>query len=285
MKVGFCGLGLMGAPMVRRLIIAGHDVHVWNRTTHKAEALEEIGAIKHESPSSLASECEVVILCLFDATAVEEVVFGNNGLVFGTALQYIIDHSSIPVDKTIEFATRVESRSVKWIDAPVSGGVAGAEQGTLAIMTGGDEHDLEQFVSLLGAYAQRVTHMGKTGAGQATKLCNQTIVSNTIAAISEAVALAESSGVDASRLKDALAGGWADSILLQTFVPRMTSQPVPASATLETMLKDLNTILDLASVTNLSLPVSSAACGVYKHAADAGFADQDVSSLINIYRK
>lgn len=286
MKIGFCGLGLMGAPMVRRLLEAGHEVIVWNRTASRAEDARKLGASIATTPAQLASQCAHVVLCLFDAAAVEEVVFGQDGLAHGTALTHILDHSTLPVDETRGFAQRLqEACGASWVDAPVSGGVAGAEQGTLAIMAGGDESDLALFEPALRAYSSRVTLMGAVGSGQATKLCNQTIVTASVAAIAEAVALASDNGVDASRLHEALAGGWADSVLLQVFVPRMTASEKVLSATVGTMLKDLNTIAELARTHNTAMPVSAATQQVFRHGVTQGLEHDDVSSIIQVYRK
>lgn len=286
MKLGFCGLGLMGAPMVRRLLDAGHDVVVWNRTASRADQAQQWGAQVAESPADLANQCEHVVMCLFDSPAVHAVVFGNDGLVRGTALTHVLDHSSLPVDDTRAFASRLRDESgAAWVDAPVSGGVAGAENGTLAIMAGGDAADLHVFESALKAYSQRLTHMGDVGSGQATKLCNQTIVTATITAIAEAVALASDNGVDAARLHQALAGGWADSTLLQVFVPRMTSMDPVLSATVGTMLKDLNTIAALAAKNDTAMPVSAATQHLFRHAKAKGLEQDDVSQIIKIYQK
>lgn len=286
MQLGFCGVGLMGKPMVRRLLDAGHDVLIWNRTAARTTPLAEAGARVVDTPAQLAEQCSHVVMCLFDWRAVQSVVFDSDGLVQGGALTHVIDHSSIPVDKTREFAQRLEAENgARWLDAPVSGGVGGAEQGTLAIMAGGQAEDLLQIEPALRAYARSITHMGPTGAGQATKLCNQTIVSTTIAAIAEAVALAQSSGVDAARLNEALAGGWADSILLQTFVPRMTSPPQAATATIDTMLKDLQTIAGLAGQHGTSMPVSTATRELYRQAAESGLGQEDVSRLLQAIRR
>lgn len=286
MKLGFCGLGLMGAPMVRRLLDAGHDVMVWNRTSSRAQQAQQWGARLASSPADLASQCTHVVMCLFDAPAVESVVFGDQGLVQGTALTHVLDHSSLPVDETRAFAARLRAEvGAAWVDAPVSGGVAGAENGTLAIMAGGDAADLDAFQAVLSAYSQRVTLMGDVGSGQATKLCNQTIVTATITAIAEAVALAIDNGVDATRLHQALAGGWADSTLLQVFVPRMTSADPVLSATVGTMLKDLNTIAALAAKNDTAMPVSAATQQVFRHAKAQGLDQDDVSTIIKIYQK
>ncbi|WP_167361441.1 NAD(P)-dependent oxidoreductase, partial [Paraburkholderia ginsengiterrae] len=202
MEIGFCGPGLMGAPMIRHLLRAGHTVHVWNRTRAKAEALVADGAKVVETPRELAARCEAVLLCVADAAAVEETVFGATGLLSGDTpaqrrVRWIVDHSSIPPAATRELAQRAAALAAAresegaaglgWIDAPVSGGVAGANAGTLAVMAGGAAADVEAVRPVLGAYASRVTHMGDVGAGQTAKLCNQTIVTATLAAIAEAV--------------------------------------------------------------------------------------------------
>lgn len=285
MQVGFCGLGLMGKPMVRRLLAAGHKVMVWNRTLSRSHELEAEGATVARSPKDLADNCTHIMLCLFDWAATEEVIFGANGLVNGKAVKHVIDHSSIPVDKTIEFAQQLQaSTGACWTDAPVSGGVAGAEQGTLAIMAGGNANAIAEVIPVLKAYAQRVTHMGDVGTGQATKLCNQTIVATTIAAIAEAVAMAEKNGVNAAQLNTALAGGWADSVLLQTFVPRMTSPEVVTTATINTILKDLDTAASLAREGHVPLPIGGASQQLYRLASIAGLGLQDVSQLIKLYK-
>lgn len=284
MRLGFCGLGKMGAPMVRRLLQAGHEVVVWNRTRSRAHDMQASGAAVAGSPAELAGECDVVILCLFDWQAVDAVVFGEQGLAKGSRLTHIVDHSSLPVERTRDFADRLQRETgAAWIDAPVSGGVGGAEQGTLAIMAGGDAGHIRRVEPVLMAYAQRVTRMGGIGTGQATKLCNQTIVTTTIAAIAEAIALAHDNGVDAARLDEALAGGWADSVLLQTFVPRMTSDTTAVSATVATMLKDLTAIADLASKHDSAMPVGAATLQLYRLAASMGLGQRDVSELIQVY--
>lgn len=286
MKIGFCGLGLMGLPMVKRLVASEHQVMVWNRTPEKVAALADQGVLLATTPQQLAHECDVVVLCLFDALAVHEVVFGPQGLVHGSQMRYLLDHSSIPPANTKLMAAKLQDAGdAVWVDAPVSGGVAGAESGTLAIMAGGPVDVIKQLTPLMMAYGQRVTRMGDVGTGQASKLCNQTIVATTIAAIAEAVALAESSGVDASQLNQALAGGWADSVLLQTFIPRMTAtSPGKTTATVNTMLKDLDTVAVQAQVTNVPMPVSCAAQQTYRQASKQGLGGNDVSQLVLVPR-
>lgn len=283
MRVGFAGIGLMGQPMCERLIAAGHAITVWNRSSQKLSPLQQQGASVVTSPADLAAQVDIVFLCLFDASAVEEVVFGAAGLVHAdhNTAKIIVDHSSISPQKTKAFAARLPA-GWQWVDAPVSGGTGGAKQGTLAIMVGGDAVAVTQLEPIMQAYAARITHMGAVGAGQVTKLCNQTIVTATIGAIAEAMCLAQDAQVDASRLAQALGGGWADSVLLQIFVERMSKLPAQPTATVQTMLKDLNTIAALAQEQGTAMPISSAAQQIYQLAARHGLGDVDVSHLIKI---
>lgn len=287
MKIGFCGPGLMGAPMIRHLLKAGHAVSVWNRSCEKALALAADGAQVVDTPAAL-SGCEAVFLCLSNGQAVGEVVFGDGGVLNapGAAVRpaWIVDHSSIRPDATRDYAARAADLGVAWVDAPVSGGVGGAVAGTLAVMAGGDAAAIDALRGVIGAYASRVTHMGPSGAGQTSKLCNQAIVSATIAAIAEAVNLAQKSGIDAARLTEALAGGWADSVLLQTFVPRMTRDERPVTATIRTMQKDTEAIAAAAAQAGAPMPVLDATRAVLAQAAGRGLAEADLSAMIEVLK-
>ncbi|NML31042.1 NAD(P)-dependent oxidoreductase [Paraburkholderia antibiotica] len=286
-ETGFCGPGLMGAPMIRHLLRAGHSVHVWNRTRAKAEALQADGAQVVDTPRELVGRCDAVLLCVADAAAVEQTVFGPAGLLDGAAatprrLRWIVDHSSIPPAATRALARRAAELSIGWVDAPVSGGVGGATAGMLAIMAGGAASDIAAVRPLLDAYAARVTHMGEAGAGQTAKLCNQAIVTATVAAIAEAVSLAQRSGIDAAKLTEALAGGWADSVLLQTFVPRMTQSGQPPIGALRTFQKDVDTVAATAYETGTPMPVASTVQQLLRLGAAMGLADADFSAFIDI---
>jgi 3-hydroxyisobutyrate dehydrogenase-like beta-hydroxyacid dehydrogenase len=291
-EIGFCGPGLMGAPMIRHLLNAGHAVQVWNRTRGKAEALIADGATVASTPAGLAAQAEAIFLCVLDAAAVEETVFGADGIVAGVVgvtqakgaspVRWIVDHGSIPPSATRAFAMRAAEAGIGWIDAPVSGGVAGALAGTLAVMAGGRPDDVEALTPVIEAYASRVTHMGPAGAGQTTKLCNQAIVTSTVAAIAEAVSLARRSGIDAARLTEALAGGWADSVLLQTFVPRMTQSGQPPIGALSTFAKDVDTIAQAAYETGTPMPVAGTVQQLLRLAAAMGLADADFSGFIDV---
>jgi len=281
MKVAFCGLGLMGAPMVRRLLGAGHEVVVWNRSPGKAAALVAAGAREEKTPAAAALGADAVLMCVYDAPAVEAVVFGADGLAGTRGLRWIADHSSIPPDVTRGYAGRLRAAcGAEWIDAPVSGGVGGVEAGTLAVMCGGDEAAFSAASGVMRAYAGRVTRMGGSGAGQATKLCNQTIVATTVLGIAEAVSFARRNGIDVSRLAEALEGGWADSKPLQVFVPRMAQAHAQSIGALSTMLKDVDTIFAAAQQSNLAMPVTEAVQQVLRMAAGMGLAQAELSAVV-----
>src|SRR5471032_1361056 len=259
-KLGYLGLGMMGFPMTRRLIDAGHDVTIWNRSSAKATALIAAGAKLAPQPCDVAASASIIFMCLTDASAVEEVVFGASGLAtVAGAGKLVVDFSSIHPDAARDIAARLKARNgMGWIDAPVSGGTKGAEEGSLAVMAGGDAADIERVRSYVLAMARRLTHMGPTGAGQTTKLCNQVIVGCAMAVLAEATRLAVNAGIDAERLPEALAGGFADSIPLQLFVPRMVQGiHSPPLGHISTLIKDLDTVVDVARNTSTPVPMAA----------------------------
>lgn len=283
MKLGFCGLGLMGAPMVRKLLVAGHQVRVWNRSPPKAAPLAALGAQLCDTPAQAASGVDGVLMCLLNAAAVETVVFGDAGVAQGTGLNWLVDHSSIPPEATRSLAQRLAAASgVQWIDAPVSGGVAGVEAGTLAIMAGGSPTHLAQACVAMRAYAGNVTHMGPSGAGQATKLCNQAIVATTVAAIAEALGFAQRNGIDVDKLASALAGGWADSKPLQVFVPRMIRTQAQSIGALSTMLKDLDTVVAVAQQCGAPMPITAGVQQMLRMASAMGLGEAELSALVSL---
>lgn len=292
MEIGFCGPGLMGAPMVRHLLRAGHHVRVWNRTRAKAEALSADGAHVVETRRELTAHVEAVFVCVSNASAVEEVIFGLGGVLGDDhadsgagSVRYIVDHSTIAPAATREYAARAARFGVAWVDAPVSGGVPGAQAGTLAVMAGGALEAFEALAPVIGAYAARVTRMGEAGAGQTTKLCNQAIVCATVAAIAEAVGLAERCGIDAARLPEALAGGWADSVLLRTFVPRMTETGHAPIGAFKTFQKDVEALADAAREVGAVMPVASAVQQVLRLGVAMGLANADLAAFIDVVRQ
>jgi 3-hydroxyisobutyrate dehydrogenase len=284
-KLGYVGLGIMGFPMARRLLNAGYEVVVWNRSPGKTAVLLEAGARPASNPREVATTATIIFICVTDAVAVEEVVFGPGGLAAAPgAGKVIVDFSSIHPDKARAIAARLSAENgMAWVDAPVSGGTKGAEEGTLAVMAGGDASDVERIRPYVLAMARRLTHMGPTGAGQTTKLCNQVIVGCTMAVLAEATRLAVNAGIDAGRLPEALAGGFADSIPLQLFVPRMV-QGVhsPPLGHIATMLKDLDAVADVARHTSSPVPMASLAGQLFSLAKAARGEDADALEIYKL---
>jgi 3-hydroxyisobutyrate dehydrogenase len=284
-KLGYLGLGMMGSPMARRLINSGHDVTVWNRSPGKAAGLVAAGAKAASHPRDIAAAASIIFMCLTDAAAVDEVVFGSDG--FATAAgagKLVVDFSSIHPDAARTIAARLKAANgMGWIDAPVSGGTKGAEEGTLAVMAGGDAAEIERARPYVLAMARRLTHMGPVGAGQTTKLCNQVIVGCAMTVLAEATRLAVNAGIDATRLPEALAGGFADSIPLQLFVPRM-AQGIhsPPFGYISTLLKDLDTVVGVARDTSTPVPMAALAAQLFRLAKAARGADADALEVYKL---
>lgn len=286
-SLAFAGIGLMGLPMSRRLLAAGYPLTVWNRSPDKCAPLAEQGARVAARPADLC-EADIVMLCLADTAAVREVVLGSEGIVERARPgQLLVDFSSAEPAATREMAAELEARTgMRWVDAPVSGGTPGAEAGTLAIMAGGREEDVERIRPVLAHLGQRLTRMGDVGAGQVTKVCNQMIVACNALVIAEVVALAEKAGVDAGLIAPALAGGFADSKPLQILAPQMAeSRFEPIKWHVRTLLKDLDTAVRLSREQGSATPMSGLAAQLMRLHASQGHAEQDPATLVLQYRE
>jgi 3-hydroxyisobutyrate dehydrogenase len=287
-SLGFAGIGLMGLPMCRRLLAAGYPLTVWNRNPAKCAPLVEAGARQVATPVELCGQADVVMLCLADTAVVREVVFGPAGVAEGAKNgQLLVDFSSLEPTATREMAAELAQKTgMAWLDSPVSGGVVGAEAGSLAIMVGGDAADLDRVRPVLLTLGQRVTHMGGIGAGQVTKACNQMIVACNALVIAEVVALAEQSGVDASLIAEALAGGFADSKPLQILAPQMAqSRFEPVKWHVRTLLKDLDTAVKFSREVGSATPISGLAAQLMRLHGAQGFLERDPSTLVKMYRE
>ncbi|QQZ43373.1 NAD(P)-dependent oxidoreductase [Pseudomonas sp. SK3(2021)] len=286
--LGFAGIGLMGLPMCRRLLAAGYPLVVWNRNREKCAPLLEAGAQLAETPARLCEAADLVLLCLANTEVVREVVFGADGIAQGArAGQLLVDLSSLEPTATREMAAQLAGATgMGWVDAPVSGGTPGAEAGSLAIMVGGETADIERVRPLLLHLGHRVTHMGGVGAGQVTKACNQMIVACNALVIAEVVALAERSGVDASLLAEALAGGFADSRPLQILAPQMAeSRFEPIKWHVRTLLKDLDAAVKFSREQGSATPISGLAAQLMRLHGGQGYLEQDPATLIRLYRE
>lgn len=285
--LGFAGIGLMGLPMCRRLLAAGYPLTVWNRSPHKCAELVAAGARLAASPAELSQYSDMVLLCLADTSVVREVVFGEQGVAAGARHgQLLVDLSSLEPSATRAMAAELAARcGMAWLDAPVSGGTAGATAGSLAIMVGGAAQDLARARPVLMQLGQRVTHMGAVGAGQVTKACNQMIVACNALVIAEVVALAERSGVDASLIAEALAGGFADSKPLQILAPQMAaSEFEPVKWHVRTLLKDLDGAVKLSHEQGSAAPISGLAAQLMRLHGSQGCLEKDPATLVELYR-
>jgi 3-hydroxyisobutyrate dehydrogenase len=284
MKLGFIGIGLMGRPMVLRLLAAGHEVTVWNRSPDKLAPVLDKGARRGESPAGVARAAEIVMTCVTDQRAMEEVLFGADGVAAAAKPRLlVVDFSSIAPAAAREFSMKLEKMGIGLVDAPVSGGVSGAEKGTLAIMAGGKAEHVERARPVVMHLAQRFTRMGESGAGQTTKLCNQIIVGSLVAVIAEAVRLAEAAGVDARMLPEALKGGFADSAPLQVFGARMAARTFePSIGAVSIMLKDLENAAAVAKEKTVPLPMARTAAELYRLLTAQGKGEKELSTIIEL---
>ncbi|MGI4815147.1 MAG: NAD(P)-dependent oxidoreductase [Janthinobacterium lividum] len=283
LRVGFIGLGDIGAPMAERIVKGGFPLLVWNRTAAKMQALVDAGAERAASPADLARRVDVVCLCVTDDKAVEEVVFGADGIAsLGRADHIVCDHSTIHPITTRALAQRLEQAcGATWLDIPISGGSIGARAGTLAAFGGGDATAIERVRPVIASFAATFTRMGDSGCGQATKSCNQMINVGTVAAIAEAMNFGSRFGLDVSKLPEALAGGFADSSILRNYAPKMAAGTFSGSTL--TTLKDLNIVLDVARQTDSALPVISMLASFYRMLIARGYSEDGMAGMMRMY--
>lgn len=281
-KIGFIGIGLMGKPMSHNLLQAGYDLMVWNRSAGKCEELVKAGAKEADSLQSIAEHSDILMICVSNTASVQDVT--TKLLPYLRANQMIVDFSSIAPDATQQLAAQVAKQGAKWIDSPVSGGVAGAEAGTLAIMAGGEGADVDAVRPVLACLGQRVTYMGPSGSGQTTKICNQMLVSCNVLVMAEVMALAKKAGVDASRIPEALKGGFADSIPLQLTGSRMAVQDFDeVKWHVKTLLKDLDMANTLAQQNGSAVPMAGLGAELMRQHGSQGNLDRDPATCITLY--
>jgi len=282
--VGFIGLGLMGQPMCLRLVQAGFTTTVWNRTKTKIQTLVDAGASAASSPAEVAANSDVVFLCLTDDAAVTEIVFGERGLVSGNPPQAIVDFSTIGLKAARNFGAELkDSHGVTYIDAPVTGGVVGAEKGALTMFAGGEATAVEDLMNILKHMATDIIYMGDCGTGQVTKICNQVMVMTTMVTMAEMIKLAENGGVASQSLPEIFAAGFANSRILEVFGEQMASRDTALTGKLKVAQKDLDLILSLGRDTATSLPMSGIATQMVRLAIDKGLGENDITQFIRIY--
>ena len=278
-RIAFLGTGLMGAPMVRRLLAAGHQVTVWNRDLAKAQALASDGAEVAETAAAAVAGCDIVFTMLSDGKAVDAVLF-DGGVAKALAKgATVIDSSSISPPIARDHSARLKALGLRHVDAPVSGGVVGAEAGTLAIMAGGDTDVIDELSDVFSALG-RVTHVGPSGAGQICKLANQQIVAITIGAVAEAMMLVEAGGASREKFREAIRGGFAESRILELHGARMVKREFAPGGPSKLQLKDLNAVKDMADLFSLELPLTEKVRHAFSDFVADGGGDMDHSALL-----
>lgn len=281
MKTGFIGLGAMGAHMARNLQRAGLLHRVWNRSASRAAAFAaETGCTASDSPAALARDCDAVMLCVSADADVSGVVDAMLPALRPGML--VIDHSTVSAATARAVAARLAERGVDFLDAPVSGGVEGARQGTLAIMVGGEAAVFERARPLLAAVGRTLTHFGPHGAGQTAKATNQIIVAGLIRAIGEGLAFARAGGLDLDKVIATLSGGAAASWYLAHRGPFMARGEYPAGFRVSLHAKDLRICRDMARAAGAVLPVVEEALHDYEQLIAAGHGDEDISAIFRV---
>lgn len=278
MKVAVLGLGLMGLPMARRLCQAGLEVHVWNRTAAKAAPLLDLGATAHASAAQAIAQADLTITMLEDGDVVEAVLLDPHNLAALRRGSLVVDMSSIAPAQARAHAQAMQAVGVRYLDAPVSGGTLGAEQGTLAIMAGGAQSDLDEATQAL-AHLGRATLVGPHGCGQLAKLANQMIVGITIGAVAEALLLCDKGGADMAKVKEAITGGFADSRILQVHGQRMVERDFAPRGRMSVQLKDMRNAMATAGELGFDAPVTGLLEQLYADANKNGLSGLDQAAL------
>lgn len=285
-NIGFIGMGTMGAPMAGRLIEAGHDLTIHNRTRAREEALAERGAARASSPKEAAAGADLVITMVSDTPDVEAVILGPDGAIHGMKEgAVLVDMSTISPTATREIARALEAKGVDMLDAPVSGGSEGASNGTLSIMVGGKAGVLESLRPVLGVLGNTITHVGPIGSGQVTKAINQVIIAGTYAAVAEGVALGLAAGLDIDAAHQAVSGGAAGSWVLTNRAANMIADHYPLGFRTRLHRKDLGIALETARELGVALPVAAFVEQIETGLMKRGHGEEDVSNIARFFRE
>ena len=280
-RIGFIGLGIMGRGMAANLLRKGFDVHVWNRTAARMDALAAQGAQKAASPAAVARACPIVITCVSDTPDVEAVVLGPEGVRAGLQTDgLLVDCSTISPQATIRIAARIREKGAHMLDAPISGGSEGAAQGTLSIMVGGDAAQFDRARPCLEAMGTTITHVGAQGAGQTVKLVNQILVVGNCVAMCEALLFAQAGGVDLQKTFDAISQGAAGSWMFTNRAPQIMQRDWSPGFTVGLQQKDLRLVLAAADKMGVPVPVTAQIFNLYRTLEARGLSDEGNHALI-----
>jgi 3-hydroxyisobutyrate dehydrogenase len=286
-RLGYVGVGLMGLPMVKRLLSRGHVVSAYDILPEKTEAARAAGAKAAGSPAEASAGAELVLLNLPTTDAVEQAVFGERGVASAVRPpQVVVDFSTVKVEKGKAFAERLKSKTgCGWVDAPVSGGPPASGAGTLTVMAGGEAADIARVKPLMADIAGHFTHMGPPGSGLVAKMINQLIVGCGHAVMAEALVLAEAAGIDAARVPECLAGGYADGSMLQKLYPRMVKREFAPQGYARQLLKDLEMVNEYAGGLKAPVPMTGEALSLYRMLVHLGHSELDSTAIFKLYQK
>lgn len=286
MKIGFIGLGIMGKPMAKNLLKSGYDLTVYDLNAQAVQEVTAAGAKARKSVKEVAAEADVLITMLPNSPHVKQVLLGEGGALEtlrpGTV---VIDCSSINPVASREIASALAEKGVKMLDAPVSGGEPKAIDGTLAFMVGGDEALFNQYKDLLSVMGSSVVLCGDIGAGNVTKLCNQTIVAVNIAALAEAMQMGQMCGVEPEKIFEAIKGGLAGSTVMNAKAPMMMDQNFKSGFRIDLHIKDLNNVVDAAKTVDAPIPLTVQVLEMMKILHHEGDGSLDHSALLKYYQR
>ncbi len=286
MQIAFIGMGTMGLPMALNLMQAGHQVTVHNRTRERETAAEKAGARCAASPAEAAREAEITITCVSDTPDVEKIVLGENGVIHGAQPgSLVIDMSTISPSATKDIAVALAEKEIRMLDAPVSGGSEGAQQGTLSIMVGGDSGDVAEATPVLEAMGKTIAHIGPIGSGQLTKAINQIVVAGTYWSVAEGVALGLKAGLDMESVVKAVGGGAAGSWAMDNRSGNMIQNEYPLGFKVELHRKDLGIALEVARELGVALPVAAFVEQAETGLIARGHAEEDISAIARTVRE
>ncbi len=286
MKVGFIGMGTMGAAMAVNILKAGHDVTVHNRTREREEPVAAAGARRASSPKEAAQGAEVVVTCVSDTPDVEAVILGPEGVIHGASAGAIVaDMSTISPSATRRIGAELAKKGMRMLDAPVSGGSEGAQKGTLSIMVGGDDADVQAAMPVLSAMGKNITHVGPSGAGQVTKAINQIVISGTYLSVAEGLTLGIKAGLDMEKVVQAIAGGAAASWVLTYRSANVIKNDYPLGFRVRLHRKDLGIALEAAKEMGVFLPCAALVEQIENGLMSLGYGDEDLSAIARLIRK
>ena len=282
-KIGYIGLGIMGKPMVENLVKAGHKVNVCARRQASVDALTVDNIQPYSSPAELAKHSTLIISCVSDTPDVQSVLIGDEGALHGIqANALVIDMSTISPEATREMAQQFSQAGANMLDAPVSGGEAGAIAGTLSIMVGGEKNDFQRALPVLECLGKNIVHVGSSGAGQVAKACNQILVAQTMTAVAEAYLLAQGANVDPSKVRDALLGGFAYSKILEVHGQRMLDKQYAPGFKSKLHAKDLRIALESAKANGIDLPATVISDEYMRTLVEQGDGELDSAAIAKV---